>query len=62
MKIVLENGEEFDMRAHVVRAAAEVLERHPDCRVSLDRADRLAEQVLIAAARAVSGLPPKRLS
>ena len=48
------------MRAHVVRAAAEVLERHPDCRVSLDRADRLAEQVLIAAARAVSRLPPAR--
>ena len=54
MKTVLENGEEFDLRQYVVRAAADVLARSPDCRVSLERADRLAEQVLIAAARAVA--------
>ena len=54
MKLVLDNGEEFDLRQHVVRAAASVLERSPDCHVSLERADRLAEQVLVAAARAVA--------
>ena len=54
MKMVLEDGEEFDLRQYVVRAAAAVLSRSPDCHVSLERADRLAEQVLIAAAQAVA--------
>ena len=54
MKMVLENGEEFDLRQYVVQAAAAVLARSPDCHVSLERADRLAEQMLIAAARAVA--------
>ena len=53
MKLVLSNGEEFDLRHHVVRAAAEVLERSTECHVSLERADRLAEQILVAAAQAV---------
>ena len=54
MKLVLENGEEFDLRQHVIRAAAAILERSPECHVSLERADRLAEQVLVAAAQAVA--------
>ena len=54
MKMVLDNGEEFDLRQYVVREAAAVLSRSPDCHVSLERADRLAEQVLVAAARAVA--------
>ena len=54
MKKVLDNGEEFDLRHYVLRAAASVLERSPDCHVSLERADRLAEQVLVAAAQAVA--------
>lgn len=54
MKLVFENGERFDTRERLVRAVAEVLRRSPHCRVEPDRAERLAERVLIAAARAAS--------
>ena len=54
MHLVFENGERFDTRDRLVRAVAEVLRRSPHCRVEPDRAERLAEEVLIAAARAAS--------
>ena len=54
MHLVFENGERFDTRERLVRAVAEVLRRSPHCRVESDRAERLAEEVLIAAARAAS--------
>lgn len=52
MALVFENGQSFELHDRLVRAVAEVLRRSPHCRVEPGRAERLAEEVLIAAARA----------